>query len=138
MTAPASPLRARDWVPIVERYAHPDRRRSLQQLAVTVVLFGALYAAMLVIAPRCYPIALLLAVPTACVMVRAFSIQHDCQHGSYFTGRSANELVGRALCVLTLVPNGHHRRLHAIHHAVTGRLDKRVEHPGSFPRTAAD
>ena len=129
-------MRASEWLPIVERYARPDRR-SVTQLAVMVALLVALYAAMFALRADHYALTLVLAVPTAGLMVCGFSIQHDCQHGSYFASRVANTWVGRALCLVTLVPNGHHRRLHATHHAVTGRLDKRARSE-LFPRTAAD
>jgi acyl-lipid omega-6 desaturase (Delta-12 desaturase) len=131
-------MRARDWLPIVERYAAPVPARSARQLASTLALFAGLYAAMFALAANHYPLVLVLAAPTACVMVRGFSIQHDCQHGAYFASRTVQTWVGRALCLITLVPHGHHRRLHAVHHAVTGRLDRRRAQPGWFPRTAAD
>lgn len=131
-------MQARDWLPIVERYAAPVAWRSACQLATTLALLVGLYAAMFALAAEHYPLVLALAVPTACAMVRGFSIQHDCQHGAYFASRWLETWVGRALCLVTLVPNGHHRRMHAVHHAATGRLDKRRAQPGSFPRTAAD
>jgi omega-6 fatty acid desaturase (delta-12 desaturase) len=130
---------SRDWLALVRRYAQPDRRRALQQLLTLLALVVGLHAAMLGAADAGHrALALLLTLPTACVMVCGFSIQHDCQHGSYFASRRANLWVGRALCLVTLVPNGHHRRLHAVHHATTGHLDRRRLHPDTFPRTAAD
>jgi len=131
-------MHSRDWVAVAERYARPEPRRSVRQLAATVGLFVALHATMFATVATLYVATLALSIVTACVMVRAFSIQHDCQHGAFFASRRANDLVGRMLCLVTLVPNGHHRRLHAVHHAVTGRLDRRRTAPESFPRTAAD
>jgi len=125
------------WLRVAEHYAACSLRRSVQQLAATVVLLVGGYAGMVLTVERAYPLTLALAAFTALIMIRAFSIQHDCQHGSYFVSRRANAWVGRVLCVVTLVPQGHHRRLHAVHHAVVGHLDKR--HPGgAFPRTRAD
>jgi omega-6 fatty acid desaturase (delta-12 desaturase) len=72
-----------------------------------------------------YWLTLLLAVPTAGLLVRLFIIQHDCGHGSFFKSRAANDFLGRALSVLTLTPYGDWKRDHAAHHASTGNLDRR-------------
>ena len=68
---------------------------------------------------------LLIAIPAAGFLVRLFMIQHDCGHGTFFAGRSANDWVGRVIGVLTLTPYDCWRRSHAIHHATTGNLDRR-------------
>ncbi len=72
-----------------------------------------------------YWLTLLLAIPTAGLLVRLFIIQHDCGHGSYFKSRTANDFLGRALSVLTLTPYGSWSQGHAAHHASTGNLDRR-------------
>jgi omega-6 fatty acid desaturase (delta-12 desaturase) len=131
-------MRARDWIPLVSHHARPDHARAVRYLATTLVMFIGLYAAMLWLADDHYPLALALALPTACVMVRGFSIQHDCQHGSYFTSRGLSDWVGRVLCLVTFVPHRHHRRLHAVHHAVQGRLDKRKCEGDAMPRSVVD
>ena len=137
MTTPASAATTARWLRIAERYATSDPRRSVQQLVATVALLVAGYAGMLWTVDGMYPLTVGFAAFTALVMIRGFSIQHDCQHGSYFTSRRVSDWVGRALCLVTLVPHGHHRRLHAVHHAVVGHLDKRDEGE-MFPRTRAD
>lgn len=136
-TATTPPTTAAHWLRIAERYATSSPRRSVQQLLATVALLIAGYAGMLWTVDRIYPLTLVCAAFTALVMIRGFSIQHDCQHGSYFASRRISDWVGRALCLVTLVPHGHHRRLHAVHHAVVGHLDKRDD-SGMFPRTRAD
>jgi omega-6 fatty acid desaturase (delta-12 desaturase) len=68
---------------------------------------------------------LLLAVPTAGLLVRFFVIQHDCGHGSFFRSRSANDALGRVIGVLTLTPYADWRDAHAIHHATSGNLSRR-------------
>src|SRR6185312_12566226 len=57
-------------------------------------------------------------------VVRA-NIQLDCGHLSFLRSRRANELVGFAISLLTLVPYVSWRRAHAVHHATTGNLDLR-------------
>ena len=72
-----------------------------------------------------YVLTLLLAVPAAGFLLRLFLIQHDCGHGAFFTGRRANDWVGRCIGVVTLSPYGLWRRGHTTHHAGTGNLDRR-------------
>lgn len=102
-----------------------DTRRSIFQLITTVTAFIVLLAIMAWASHVQYWLTLLLALPTAGLLVRLFIIQHDCGHSSYFRSRAANDLVGRALSVLTLTPYYSWKRDHAAHHASTGNLDRR-------------
>jgi len=102
-----------------------DARRSIYQLASTASLFAASLIVMAMASDGYYWLSLLLAIPTAGLLVRLFIIQHDCGHGSFFRSRTANDSVGRALSVLTLTPYGSWSQGHAIHHASTGNLDRR-------------
>ena len=102
-----------------------DAKRSLFQLITTSTAFAALLAIMAALAQSHYWVTLLLAIPTAGLLVRLFIIQHDCGHGSFFKSRRANDVLGRALSVLTLTPYGHWSQGHAAHHASTGNLDRR-------------
>jgi len=102
-----------------------DLKLSLFQLTTTAAPFLALLAVMGAASRGSYWLTLLLAIPTAGLLVRLFIIQHDCGHGSYFRSRAANDFLGRALCVLTLTPYGAWKRGHAAHHASTGNLDRR-------------
>jgi omega-6 fatty acid desaturase (delta-12 desaturase) len=52
-------------------------------------------------------------------------IQHDCGHGAYFRSRRLNDLLGRALGVVTLTPYDYWKSAHAVHHATAGNLDRR-------------
>lgn len=102
-----------------------DWKRSLFQLATTGTAFFALLAIMGVASPGHYWLTLLLAIPTAGLLVRLFIFQHDCGHGSFFRSRLANDVLGRALSVLTLTPYSSWKAGHAAHHASTGNLDRR-------------
>jgi omega-6 fatty acid desaturase (delta-12 desaturase) len=102
-----------------------DLKRSLFQLITTATPFIALLAIMVATSDGYYWLTLLLAIPTAGLLVRLFIIQHDCGHGSFFKSRVANDVLGRALGILTLTPYGHWKRGHAAHHASTGNLDRR-------------
>ncbi len=125
MPMPSSFRPVRSWPEIVAPYARADRRRAVAQLLNTGLPFLFLMAA-LIYGARSHPwLVLPLAVPAVFLLVRLFIIQHDCGHGSFFASRRANDLLGRALGVLTLTPYVFWRRSHAIHHASSGRLDRR-------------
>lgn len=102
-----------------------DAKRSIFQLFTTATAFIASLAVMAAVSHDRYWLTLLLAIPTAGLLVRLFIIQHDCGHGSFFKSRSANSFLGRALSVLTLTPYGSWSQSHAAHHASTGNLDRR-------------
>ena len=102
-----------------------DLKRSLFQLITTATPFLALLVVMYAASRGSYWLTLILAVPTAGLLVRLFIIQHDCGHGAYFKSRAANDFVGRMLCVLTLTPYGNWKTGHAAHHASNGNLTRR-------------
>jgi acyl-lipid omega-6 desaturase (Delta-12 desaturase) len=115
----------RSWQEILAPYARSDARRAVGQLLNTGLPFLVLVTMLFYGAGRYGGAALPLAVPAAALLVRLFMIQHDCGHGSFFKSRRANDLLGRALGVLTLTPYAFWRRSHAIHHATSGNLDRR-------------
>lgn len=118
-------LPTRSWREIVAPCARADPRRAAAQLLNTGLPFLFLMAVLLCGARSHPALTLPLAVPAALLLVRLFAIQHDCGHGSFFKSRGANDLLGRALGVLTLTPYAFWRKSHAIHHANSGNLDRR-------------
>ena len=102
-----------------------NAKRSIFQLVTTATPFFALLMVMGAMSQSRYWLSLLLAVPAAGLLVRLFIIQHDCGHGAFFETRAANELLGRALSILTLTPYASWSQSHAAHHASTGNLDRR-------------
>jgi acyl-lipid omega-6 desaturase (Delta-12 desaturase) len=66
-----------------------------------------------------------LAVLSGALLVRIFIIFHDCTHGSYFSSRRANDIVGFIAGTLTFCAYKHWQWEHAIHHGTSGNLDKR-------------
>ena len=107
------------------RYRQSSPARAWFEFAVTAAPFAALWYAMWLSLDVGYWLTLLLAVPTAGLLVRLFVIQHDCGHGSFFRTRGANDRLGRVLGVLTLTPYAHWRHQHALHHGTSGNLDRR-------------
>lgn len=100
-------------------------RLAIQQLVTTLVPLVLVIGAMFATVEHAYWATLLLALPAAGLLVRAFIIQHDCGHGSFFASRPVNDFVGRCMSVLTFAPYGLWRREHAQHHATSGNLDRR-------------
>lgn len=98
---------------------------AMRQLATTLVPLFLLVVGMFATVRTHYWITLLLAIPAGGLLVRAFIIQHDCGHGSFFGSRKLNDFVGRLMSVLTVAPYGLWRREHALHHATSGNLDRR-------------
>ena len=116
---------ARDWVKILAQYREPNHLRSSFELAVTVVPFLALWALAWWSLSVSYWLTLALSLPIAAFLLRLFTIQHDCGHGSFFRNRHVSDWVGRIIGVLTLPPYDVWRRTHSIHHSTHGNLGKR-------------
>jgi acyl-lipid omega-6 desaturase (Delta-12 desaturase) len=113
------------WRQMVAPYETPSVARSVWQVVSTLVpLAIALYVMYRSLAFP-YWVTLLLAVPTAGLTVRTFTIMHDCAHGSLFEKRWANDAVGWFTGILALTPYVQWRRDHVLHHASSGDLNRR-------------
>jgi omega-6 fatty acid desaturase (delta-12 desaturase) len=106
-------------------FESPSAFMSVFQAASTAALFAASCAAMYWSLSVSYWLTLLLAIPTAGLLVRIFIIQHDCGHGAFFRSGKLNELVGTLCSLVTFAPYRHWRRQHAGHHANWNNLDRR-------------
>lgn len=100
-------------------------RMAISQLVSTLIPLAILVAAMFATVRTAYWATLLMAIPAGGLLVRAFIIQHDCGHGSFFSSRRMNDFVGRCMSVLTMAPYSLWKREHAQHHASSGNLDRR-------------
>ena len=131
MTIHSSPIKneatatAGRWKEIVVRYQQPALRKSLWQLANTLIPYGALWYLMYLSLSVSYWLTAALVVLAAGFLIRLFIIFHDCGHGSFFTSRKANDVVGFITGVLSFTPYFHWRREHALHHSSAGDLDRR-------------
>src|SRR5690606_13983340 len=72
-----------------------------------------------------YFLTLALAIPAGLLLVRIFTISHDCGHGSFFRSARANAFWGSITSFLCVTPYHYWKRDHAMHHASTGNLDRR-------------
>lgn len=116
---------SRYWNQLLGPYMGADNRRAAFQLVSTALLFAVTWAVMGFSLRGPYWITILLALPAVGLLTRLFIFQHDCGHGSFFTSRRANDMVGSVIGVLTLTPYYYWRRTHAVHHATSGDLDRR-------------
>ncbi|KPP80956.1 MAG: omega-6 fatty acid desaturase (delta-12 desaturase) [Rhodobacteraceae bacterium HLUCCO07] len=126
-TTPAAtnPRDARDWVKVLARYRDPDIGRSTFELGLTAGLFLGLWALAWWALSVSYLLAFALSCLNAGFLLRLFTIQHDCGHGSFFHNRSVSDWVGRVIGVLTLTPYDVWRRTHSVHHSTSGNLGRR-------------
>ena len=106
-------------------YARPDLARSTWQLGSSFTAFAILWYLALLSVDYSYLLTAATTLPAGILVVRLFIIQHDCGHGAFFASRHANDIVGSALGVVTLTPYAYWRKLHAMHHATSGNLDRR-------------
>ncbi len=113
------------WNRVLAPYKQADNGKAAFQLVTTSLLFAGAWYLMYRSLAISYGLTLLLAVPTAGLLTRMFIFQHDCGHGSFFSSRRANDLVGAAIGVVMLTPYAYWKRTHAIHHATSGDLDRR-------------
>ena len=124
LSAPSAP-RSQHWGSIIARYQKTVLWKAIAQLTTTFVPMAVLFYLMYRSLALPYVVTLLLAIPTAGLLVRTFIIMHDCGHGSFFKSRRANEICGWITGVMTLTPFAQWRKDHALHHASSGDLDRR-------------
>jgi omega-6 fatty acid desaturase (delta-12 desaturase) len=113
------------WRTLLAPYKKASTKSAVIQVLDTTIPFVAIWAAMAWSVQNLPWLLIPLTLLGAGFYVRLFILQHDCGHGSFFPSRSANQILGGMLGVVTLFPYGYWRRTHAIHHATTGNLDER-------------
>lgn len=115
------------WQEIVAPYKRGNALIALWHIAAPLVILAACWAAMAEAYLRPYGAwwGLTLAIPAGFMLVKLFTVQHDCGHGAFFNQAWANDLVGRLLCPFVLTPYTQWTREHAKHHATSGHLDFR-------------
>ena len=110
---------------MLDAYAEPQLERSLLDIATSVVPYLLLLVAMYFALRVSVLLSLVLAVPAAGFLIRAFIVFHDCTHGSFLRSRRANTFVGTAIGLLVWLPFRGWQHEHAVHHATAGNLDRR-------------
>lgn len=126
MDTPANrSLRTGGWQEQVKPFRGAVFSRSVWQLANTTAAFVALWALMYWSLSVSYALTLLLSLAAGGVSVRFFIINHDCGHGSFFSSRRANDIVGFWTGLMAYTPYLQWRHGHALHHASSGQIEER-------------
>jgi omega-6 fatty acid desaturase (delta-12 desaturase) len=125
MSATITKSKQPEWKAIVSKYQVPSIWMSLWQLCNSFVPFFGIWIAMYFSLDYSYWLTLLLGLAGGGFLVRIFIIQHDCGHGSFFSSKKVNDLVGLFCSLFTWTPYYYWQRGHAIHHAHTGNLEQR-------------
>jgi omega-6 fatty acid desaturase (delta-12 desaturase) len=113
-----------NWRQMIAPYEQSNTKRSIWQLINTFVPLVLLWYATYWSLSVSYWLTLPLAIVTAGVLVRIFIIFHDCCHGSFFSNKQANRIVGTITGILTFCPYDQWKYSHSRHHATSGNLDK--------------
>ena len=121
----ASVLPGHEWRSVVAPYIGANDSRAIFQVVTTLGLLAIAFWLMAATLRWSALFPLLLAFPTAGLLVRTFILMHDCVHGSLFSSRRATEVVGFITGLLMLMPFAQWRRDHALHHASSGDLERR-------------
>lgn len=117
------------WSSRLNEFKKADNPRAVFEVAVTaiplIILWYALWKALeanSLVGYLSYAVLLVLA---GAMIVRLFILQHDCGHGSLFSSKKVNDVVGRTLGVFCYTPYAYWRYMHAAHHTTNGDLDRR-------------
>ena len=113
------------WRESVAPHELPSLRRSLVDLATSVVPYLALTVLMYASLEVSVWITLALAIPAAGFLLRTFIVFHDCTHGSFMPTKRGNRWVGRFAGLLVFQPFANWGHNHAVHHGTAGDLDRR-------------
>ncbi len=124
--SPPSPA-APEWYRQTKPFERPSLPRAIWQLINTIVPLAAGWGLMVWLLRNDSPYYLIapIAVLSSLLLVRLFIIFHDCTHGSFFKSRTANAVVGWIVGIVMFTPYQDWRRIHGIHHATNGNLDRR-------------
>ncbi len=114
-----------DLLSRVNKFFGANNKRAFIELLFTLGTFFILFSLMIYSLGSSYWLTFILLFPTAAMLTRAFTIQHDCGHNSFFSSLKVNNLLGSFLGILTLTPYYYWRKTHRFHHTVAGNLDKR-------------
>jgi omega-6 fatty acid desaturase (delta-12 desaturase) len=113
------------WRDSLAPYARPDMRRSMLDLATSVVPYIALFVAMYLALDVSVLLTLALAPLAAGFLLRTYIIFHDCTHGSFLPTKRGNSILGMVTGLLVFSEFKSWGHEHAVHHATAGDLDRR-------------
>jgi omega-6 fatty acid desaturase (delta-12 desaturase) len=124
------------WRALVAPYEQPSLRRSLLDVATSLVPYLALTVTMYLVLETSVWITIALALPTSGFLLRTFVVFHDCTHGSFMPTKRGNLWLGRLAGFLVFQAFARWRHSHAVHHGTAGDLDRRGT--GDMPTLTLD
>ena len=105
-------------------YAKSDDKRAAFEFLATIFLFlSGLGVAMATIGN--WPVVIVSVIFAAAMGLRTYMIQHDCLHGSFFSSRRLNDLVGNLVSPIAMTPYRATQYIHNLHHTHVSDLDRR-------------
>lgn len=116
---------AKDWIRVLAQYREPRMFRSIFEVSVTAIPLISLWVIAWWMTSISYWLTVAFCIIASAFLVRLFTIQHDCGHGSFFPNKHANDWLGRVIGIFTLTPYDIWRRSHSLHHSGSGNLAKR-------------
>ncbi len=111
----------------LSQYRKPQNHKAIGQLINTIIPYVGLWVLMIYLLKsgaafwQILPFILL----ASGLLVRMFIFFHDCCHGSFFSSKKVNKIIGYITGVLTFTPYYNWRNSHLLHHATSGNLDQR-------------
>ncbi|MCC7396573.1 MAG: fatty acid desaturase [Planctomycetes bacterium] len=112
-----------------QSYTQEDPARTRWHILTTLLALVA--CATMIVLTTWWPLRLLQSVVFALLLVRAFVIYHDVQHGAILRGASRMKWGAKLFGILILSPAGVWRQTHDHHHRNVGRIQP--ESIGTFP-----
>ena len=103
---------------LIEKYARPDDGIGTLQAVTTLLSLAALWV--VVAQASEWPTLVAATLAMSLVLLRSFSLMHDCGHGSLFRTRRLNQVVGFLFGVVTGMPQYVWAQHHNYHHANNG------------------
>jgi omega-6 fatty acid desaturase (delta-12 desaturase) len=117
----------KSWQAVLAQHRTPSLHSSIWQLVNTLIPFIVICYVIYLSLAYSYWLTLALAPVAAGFHVRLFIIFHDCTHNAFFKSQRANAVLGTICGFICFTPYYHWRHFHALHHATTGNLTKRLE-----------
>jgi acyl-lipid omega-6 desaturase (Delta-12 desaturase) len=109
---------------MIGRYTKSDDIKGLKQVLTTFVPFTLLWWAAVRSAAISPWLAIVPLLPIILLTVRVFGLMHECGHGSLFSSRRLNRVVGFLLGVVSGMPQYVWSQHHNYHHAHNGNWDR--------------
>ena len=109
---------------IIRRYAHADDVKGLTQVLTTLASVALLWWVALCSVQVSHWITVAAVLLLSLFTVRAFTLMHECGHGSLFRTPRLNRAFGFILGVVTGMPQQVWSKHHSFHHATNGNWEK--------------